>query len=158
MQITRVDSSSPHYPTMLARFPSTAGYIADPKDDGDYHFFAAIDPEQGIVGGAVIDIGEMGFGPLGHIMIGYLENIEVDEPMRRRGIGTSLLAAAVDLAWQRGVQNVRWNVDWDNAPGMAFYEAFGAAFVPDSDHDGQPEPFYTLVVVNPKHAAKSAQR
>ncbi|HAU38729.1 MAG TPA: hypothetical protein DCX07_13565 [Phycisphaerales bacterium] len=153
MKIRRVEPEDELYPALLKRFPSTARYLADPKDTGEYHFFAAIDPAGAVVGGAVIDIGGLGFGPLKDMTIGFLENIEVDEAFRRQGIGTALLRAALDYAWQRGAQNVRWTSDWSNPAGVAFYERCGAGVIPEGESPDSVETYYTLVVLNPKRVA-----
>ena len=149
MTVREIQPDDPLYPAMLRRFPSTARYIADPKDHGEYHIFAAVDPEHGVVGGAVIDVGAMGFGPLAAMTVGFLENIEVNEAFRRRGIGTRLLRAALDYAWGRGARNVRWTVDWANTAGVAFYASCGVAIIPEGDSPDRPETCYTLVAVNP---------
>jgi GNAT superfamily N-acetyltransferase len=150
MIIHRVEATDLLYPAMLRRFPSTARYIADPDDDGHYHFFAAVDDDQGVIGGAVIDIGELNFGPLKHMTVGFLESIEVDEPFRRRGVGTALLRASFDYAWACGAQNVRWTVDWSNTAGIAFYVYCGAGVIPEGDSPEHPETYYTLMALNPK--------
>jgi len=154
MNIRRIEQTDPLYPAMLARFPSTARYIADPADHGEYHFFAAVDPAAGVVGGAVIDIGPLGFGPLGEMTIGFLENIEVDEPVRRCGIGTRLLRAALDYAWQRNAQNVRWTVDWANRIAIAFYVQCGIGVIPEGESPETVETYYTLIAVNPALATR----
>ncbi len=78
----------------------------------------------------MIDIGELQFGPLAQMIVGFLENVEVDEPFRRRGVGTALLRAALDLAWECDAQNVRWTVDWSNG-GHRFWEVDAAIFHDD---------------------------
>jgi len=146
------------YPSMLERFPSTARYIADPDDDGEYHFFAAIDPDAGVIGDAVIDIGDLRFGPLERLTVGFLENIEVDEPFRRRGIGKALLKAALNFAWERGAQNVRWTVEWSNEAAVSFYTSCGVGVIPEGDSPETPEAYYTLVAVNPRLVASGYGR
>ncbi len=150
MQIRHVNPTDELYPVMLQRFPSTARYIADPQDPGDYHFFAAVEGEHGVIGGAVLDLGPLRFGPLAEMTVGFLENIEVDEPFRRRGVGRALLEAVLGFAWRWGAQNVRWTVDWANAPGVAFYAACGVGVIPEGDSPQTAEPYYTLVAVNPQ--------
>jgi GNAT superfamily N-acetyltransferase len=151
MIIRQVKPADERYAGMLHRFPGTARYIADPADSGDYRFFAVLEDGQGIIGGAVIDIGELGFGPLKRMVVGFLEHIEVDEPFRRRGIGTALLRAALDHAWGCGAQNVRWTVDWSNDGGVAFYARCGVGVVPEGDSPQNAQTYYTLMAVNPQH-------
>jgi GNAT superfamily N-acetyltransferase len=153
MMIRRVEPEDELYPAMLARSPSTARYISDPSDTGEYHFFAAIAPGQRVVGGAVIDIRGLGSGPLKDMTVGFLENVEVDEAFRRRGIGTALLQAALSYAWERGAQNVRWAVDWSNEPGIAFYVHCGIGVIPEGESPEKPETYYTLMAVNPQLVA-----
>lgn len=135
------------YARALQRCPGTKRYIDDPNDDGNYHLFLAFKDADEAVGHAVIDIGEMGFGPLGEQVVGYLEDIEVDEPHRRRGIGTALLQAALDYAWQRGAAHVRWTVLYNNSEGLGLYRKIGAAFVPEEDPSiGRDADYYTVVM------------
>jgi ribosomal protein S18 acetylase RimI-like enzyme len=150
MEIRQIAEDDALYPIMLKRFPLTARNIANPNDDGDYRFFAAV--ERGaVVGGAVIDIGPLGFGPLRELTIGFLENIEVDPQWRRRGIGTRLLDAALQHAWSAGAQNVRWNVWWSNDEGLAFYRSRDLGIIPEPEHDDPtaPDACYTLVAIRP---------
>ena len=158
MFIRQVNPTDELYPKMLSRFPSTARYLADPSDKGDYRFFAALEDDQVVIGGAVIDIGELQFGPLSQMIVGFLENIEVDEPFRRHGIGTALLRAALDHAWASGAQNVRWTVDWSNDAGIAFYVHCGIGVIPEGDSPEQAETYYTLMAVNPRHVANGYGR
>ena len=158
MMIRQVHPTDKLYSEMLSRFPSTAKYIAAPADKGDYRFFAALGDDQGVIGGAVIDIGELQFGPLAQMIVGFLENIEVDVPFRRRGVGTALLRAALDHAWECDAQNVRWTVDWSNGGGIAFYVHCGIGVIPEGDSPEQAETYYTLMAVNPRHVANGYGR
>jgi ribosomal protein S18 acetylase RimI-like enzyme len=123
----------------------------NPKDGGDYHFFAAVDAEGKLRSGSVIDIGPMRFGPLADTTIGFLENIEVLEVYRRKGIGSALLMAALDCAWKCGAQNVRWTVEYSNVAGIGLYRTLGLAFIPEEDPSvSEPERCYTIVAMNPR--------
>ncbi len=149
MKICKVEEGDALYPAMLELFPSTARYIADPNDHGNYHFFAAVDEQAGPIGGAVIDIRPLGFGPLAEMMTGFLENIEVDEVWRRQGIGRQLMEAVLAFAWQQNAQHVRWTVDWANPGAPEFYASCGAAVLPEGDSPETPETYYTLAIPNP---------
>jgi len=134
-------------------FSEAVAWTEDHNDTGDYHFLAATDEGGLLVGGCVIDIGPMGFGPLSEQTIGFLENIEVLEEHRRRGVGKALLRAALDLAWKKGAWSVRWTVDYENVAGIALYSSLGLAFVPEEDPDAEkPEKRYTVVATNPSLA------
>jgi GNAT superfamily N-acetyltransferase len=135
------------YARALQRCPDTSKYIDDPNDDGEYHFLLALTEADELVGHAVIDIGEMGFGPLGDQVAGYLEDVEVDEPYRRRGIGMALLQEALDCAWQRRAVHVRWTVLYNNSEGLGLYRKIGAAFIPEEDPSiGRDADYYTVVI------------
>jgi ribosomal protein S18 acetylase RimI-like enzyme len=132
-------------------FPRAVGWSEDPDDTGSYHFFAATDDAGRFLGGSVIDIGPMGLGPLAETTIGFLEDIEVLEAHRRKGVDKALLRAALRLAWERGAMNVRWSVDYENAAGIALYASMGFAFVPEEDPDARhPQKCYTVVAANPE--------
>jgi len=54
-----------------------------------------------------------------------LDRIVVDPRCRRQGIGRSLLAAGLELAATRGVQEMILEVRADNAAAIALYRAYG---------------------------------
>jgi GNAT superfamily N-acetyltransferase len=61
----------------------------------------------------------------------YIEDLFVDEPYRRRGIGGALLRYVARLAIQRDCGRLEWSVlDW-NEPAINFYKQLGA--IPMSD-------------------------
>ncbi len=132
-------------------FPRAVAWAEDPSDTGSYHFLAATDGAGHLLGGTVIDISPMGFGPLAETTVGFLEDIEVLEAHRRKGVGKALLRAVLSFAWGKGARNVRWNVDYENAAGIALYSSLGLAFVPDEDPDAEhPDKCYTVVAANPR--------
>lgn len=56
----------------------------------------------------------------------YLEDIFIDEPGRRRGIGEAMLREIARLGWERGFERIDFQVlDW-NTPAICFYEKLGA--------------------------------
>jgi ribosomal protein S18 acetylase RimI-like enzyme len=94
----------------------------------------------------------MGFGPLAKEPIGYLEDIEVLEEHRRKGIGSALLRAVLEAAWDAGAQHVRWTVDYNNEEGLGFYHSLGLALCPEEDPDAkEPLKQYLVVATNPKN-------
>ena len=151
IRIRQVEPCGDLWPEICKLFPRAVAWLDDPKDEGSYSFFAAVDDKDVFLGGAVIDIGAMGFGPLSETTIGFLEDIEVIETHRRHGVGTALLRAALNHAWQTGCQNVRWTVAYDNAAAIALYQKAGVGFVPDEDpSQDPPEEQYTVVAINPQ--------
>lgn len=150
---TRVGECRPGddlWPDVAGLFPRAVAHMADTADDGDYHFFAAVDEAGRFLGGSVVDVGPMGFGPLADATVGFLEDIEVLEPHRRRGVGSALLGAALRFAWDAGAEHVRWTVDYGNAAAIALYRGAGALFIPEEDPGAaEPERCYTVVVGRP---------
>ncbi len=147
--VKQVHESDLLWHPLAAEFPEAVAWFEDPEDEGDYRFFAASDGGE-FIGGCVIDISPLGFGPLAGRMAGFLEDISVLEDHRRKGIGTALLVAGLGLAWDLGADHVRWKVDYDNAAAIALYEKTGAAFIPDEDPDStEPRKRYTVVTVRP---------
>jgi GNAT superfamily N-acetyltransferase len=56
----------------------------------------------------------------------WLEDLFVEEPFRRQGIGSALLRRVAAIACTRGCARVEWAVlDW-NVPAIRFYEKLGA--------------------------------
>ena len=61
----------------------------------------------------------------------YLEDLFVEPAHRGAGIGKALLAELAALAVARGCGRFEWRVlDW-NEPSIRFYEALGAAVMPE---------------------------
>lgn len=59
----------------------------------------------------------------------FLEDIFVQPSLRKKGIGTELLAAVANVAWQEDYFCLRWEVlDW-NKPAIEFYQKLGADFL-----------------------------
>ena len=59
----------------------------------------------------------------------FLEDIFVRPNFRQHGIGTKLLAAVAEIAWEEDYFCLRWEVlDW-NKPAIQFYEKLGAEFL-----------------------------
>jgi len=153
MHIAECKQGDDLWPTVAELFPRNVAWMNDPTDDGDYHFFAATDDHGVFLGATVIDIGPMGLGPLCDMTTGFLENIEVLQEYRRKGVGAVLLRAALDFAWERGARSVRWTVDYENLGGMTLYKRLGLAFVPEEDPNAEePQRCYTVVAINPSVA------
>ncbi|MBT3192136.1 MAG: GNAT family N-acetyltransferase [Verrucomicrobia bacterium] len=142
-----------HWPDVADMFPSAVGWATDPAEGGDYHFFVAVAEDGDAVGGSVIEIGTLRFGPLADMPVGYLEDILALEDHRRKGVGTALLRATLNHAWEHGCENVRWTVTYDNLPALALYRSMGLGFIPDEDpSQTEPERQYTVVAINPTRA------
>jgi GNAT superfamily N-acetyltransferase len=61
----------------------------------------------------------------------YLEDLFVEPPFRRLGIGKALLLHVARLAVRRGCGRLEWSVlDW-NEPAIRFYEGLGARRMTD---------------------------
>lgn len=58
----------------------------------------------------------------------YLEDIQVTEEMRGKGIGKQLFDVLIAEARQKGLKRICWQVlDW-NEPAMNFYKKYHATF------------------------------
>ena len=64
--------------------PQTVRHMENPSDGGNYLCFLAVGSGKTFLGLSVIDIGPMHFGPLAADTVGFLENILVLPPYRRR--------------------------------------------------------------------------
>lgn len=151
IEIRQAEPDDDLWPQVAELFPRAVGWLNDPHDDGGYSFFVATDNENTFLGGSVIDVGTMRFGPLSDVIIGFLEDIHVLEAHRRKGVGHALLQAVLGHAWEYGCENVRWTVDYQNEAGIALYQKLGFGLVPDEDpSQEQPEKQYTVVAINPE--------
>jgi ribosomal protein S18 acetylase RimI-like enzyme len=69
--------------------------------------------------------------PVGHAHVDWqhdppeLQDVFVPEPLRRRGIGTALTAAAAQRAVERGHRSLGLEVADDDAAALALYERLG---------------------------------
>jgi len=151
MNIREVEPNDDLWPQMAELFSRAVAWLADPADDGDYRFFAATDDTGTFLGGSVIDLGTLLFGPLADVPAGFLEDIEVLEPHRRNGVGAALLRAALNCAWQTGCESVRSTVAYDATAAIALYRNQGFGFVPEEDPDAdEPDRTYSIVAINPQ--------
>ena len=60
----------------------------------------------------------------------WLEDLFVREPARRGGLGRALVEAAIARATERGCGRIELDVNEDNAPALALYEACGFSLEP----------------------------
>lgn len=135
---------------VLEHFPDVAAWLRDPNDDSDYTAFVATDEDGAYLGAAILDLSELGFGPLRDTVAGFLEEIRVEPSARRKGVGSALINACLEFAWAHNAQHVRWTVDYDNANGIAFYRRMGFAFIPNEDPGAKtPQQSYTVVAQPP---------
>ena len=149
-RILESDEDSPFWPHIVQHFPEVKRWKEERTDSGGYYCFAAVGAGDEFLGFGVIDIGALAFGPLADRTIGFLEDIRVLEPHRRNGIGKAMLRRVLSFAWQQGAESVRWNLDYENAAGIALSSSVGAAFVPEEDPEAEhPDKSYTVVAVNP---------
>jgi len=84
MNLRQVKPNDDLWPQVGELFPRAVAWLDDPTDDGDYRFFSATDESGTFLGGSVIDLGTLVFGPLSDLPAGFLEDIEVLEPEHRR--------------------------------------------------------------------------
>ncbi len=158
-QVGQVKPGDDLWPQVAELFPRAVRWLEDPNDEDDYDFFAASDEAGRFLGGSVVAIGRLRFGPLSETTIGFLEDIEVLEPHRRKGAGAALLRATLDHAWSRGCENVRGQVAYDNPAGIALYRSMGLGFVPDEVPGVEPpEKQYTIVAINPDRVSAGYAR
>ncbi len=137
------------------RSPQTIGYMADPKDEGDYRCFVALDGKGRFAGLSIVAIARLGFGPLANQTVGCLENIFVRRSCRRQGIGSALFQRVLETAWQAHAVQVWWTVGYRDRAAIAFYLSGGAVFIAEEDPaSDNPERYYTVVVANPDAAAR----
>lgn len=65
-----------------------------------------------------------------HVM--YIEDIYIDENMRKNGIGSMFFDAAKRIAAERDCARLEWKcLDW-NHPARCFYNKIGGSCTPDS--------------------------
>jgi GNAT superfamily N-acetyltransferase len=60
----------------------------------------------------------------------WLEDLYVQESARRFGLGRALVEAALERARERGCKRIELDVNEDNAPALALYEACGFMLEP----------------------------
>jgi GNAT superfamily N-acetyltransferase len=135
------------------RFGHCVEWHKEPEDVGEYRFLLAVDPKGDALGGAVIDCGYETWGPMTGRRIGMLEDLRVEEPYRRQGVGSALVMAALQRAWETGAPHVWWTVSFGNEEAIAFCDSLGFALIPQRDTDpetGSVEEYYLVVAQNPE--------
>lgn len=127
-----------------------ADLIVD-DDEGRYHVLATVDDEAGVMGVAVLEIGTLGFGPLGTNSVGFVETVFVAPDFRGRGVGKRLICASLEYAWKCGCDSVRASVGYEEAAALSICEKLGFAFVPEEDMASiGGELRYTIVAIRPE--------
>jgi ribosomal protein S18 acetylase RimI-like enzyme len=140
-------------------FPRAIGWLNDPNEIGDYRFFIATDDNDFFLGGSVIEIGTLRFGPLSDVKTGFLEDIAVFESHRRKGVGMALLRASLSVAWREGCESVRGTVSYDATSAIALYRNAGFGFIPEEDPDAKkPDRIYSIVAINPERLREAGWR
>lgn len=148
--IERINVNGPYWPLVLEHFSRQVKWLDDPEDEGEYEFFIALDKDEHYLGGGVIDVSDMHFGPLSEMMVGFLEAVEVLPEFRRQGIGARLVKSILEFAWEKGAQNVRSTVDYEETEALEFYRSIGFALIPNEDPSlDEPDRTYTIVASNP---------
>ena len=64
----------------------------------------------------------------------YLKGLQVNEPFRRQGIATGLLAYCEELARQDGRKFITLSVEYDNEWLLEFYKRIGYSVLNRSEH------------------------
>ena len=158
-RIEEVTAEEDAWPLVREHFWRAVSWMEDPADGGDYHFFVALDDGGRFLGGAVVDVEPMRFGPLAEVTVGFLEYVYVAEEFRRRGIAKALVARAAEYAWGRGAENVRGRVDYGNPASIGLFRDLGWALVPEEDPDSDdPVLEYTVVTPRPPEAPAPRRR
>jgi ribosomal protein S18 acetylase RimI-like enzyme len=150
MDIREAKPGDVAWPQVAKLFRRAVGWLEDPGETGEYRFFVATGDSGSLLGGSVIEIGTLRFGPLSDVSAGFLEDIAVLESHRREGVGAALLHASLGCAWQAGCESVRANVAYDATAAISLYRSAGFGFIPEEDPDAeQPDKLYSIVVSNP---------
>ncbi len=123
-----LDACGPGWSDHLA--PEASGPLAFIADSRSFVFGAYIDNEPvGWVWGAHM------WRPDGRRM-SYVHEIDVVEAHRRKGVGSSLVEAAVGLARRNGSHRLWLITGVDNDSAHAFYDANGATRLSDAGEIG----------------------
>jgi hypothetical protein len=63
-EVRRVVPDDDVWPSVAGPFPQAVRWLGDATDEGDYCFFAGTDDRKVFLGGSVVDISPLQFGPL----------------------------------------------------------------------------------------------
>ena len=126
---------------------SRKGVPADQKGRIEWQFVlvCAVAPDGRVLGGVHLDIGPIGgAGPIAERKLAYLERTLVRPEYRRKGLATSLLRRAIQVASEAGCEYIRCSNNWDNVAETALFRRCGFALV-DLDGEGDEQPCYLAV-------------
>ena len=78
--------------------------------------------------------------------IAYLEALEVKDDLRRRGLGTRLIACVERLAVEQGFRRLTLMVEPDNGPALSLYQRLGFTAFKNSSEiwRGKPHPLLCI--------------
>jgi mycothiol synthase len=113
------DAFADHWEWTPARFDEWAHHMVRAEDFDPSLWLVALDGDA--IAGACI----CRYAP-GEAELGWVRELGVRPPWRRRGLGTALLLAAFGLFWERGAKAVGLGVDGENTTGaVRLYERAG---------------------------------
>jgi GNAT superfamily N-acetyltransferase len=133
-------------------FEQQLAYSREPLPEGRagretwrFALICAVSPDGHVLGGVYLDIGAIGgAGPLAMERLAYLERALVRPEYRRRGLATTLMRKAIEVASEAGCLYIRCSNNWSNPAETALLRECGFALV-DLDGEQDKEPCYLAV-------------
>jgi ribosomal protein S18 acetylase RimI-like enzyme len=136
--------------TVVALLDETGAALLVDDEDSRCHVLAAVDDDVGVIGAAVLEMGTVGYGPLGANSIGNIEVLFVSPEFRGKGVGKRLICETLNYAWQCGCDSVRASVGYEETTAISLFEQLGLAFMSEEDfHAVGGEPRYTVIAIQP---------
>jgi hypothetical protein len=125
-------------------FPRVMKWCNKPRDKGGYYFFEASGSGPFLLGGIVIDIGPMAYGPFRCDNIIFIE--DVYNPNDNPDIMSRLIKEVIRFAQAKRCRHIRGQIDYSDKIILQVMQNFGFAIVPIDDRKNKRRVTQYLVV------------
>lgn len=144
MKIINISERHKLWQQIKMLFPRVMRWRNNHKDRDNYYFFGAIDSDSNILGGIVIDVGPMAYGPFRRDNIIFIE--DVYNPNDNPDIISRLIKEVIRFAKAKRCRHIRGQIDYKDKIVLQAMRKLGFAIVPIDDHKSKRKTNQYLVV------------
>jgi hypothetical protein len=125
-------------------FPRVMKWCNKPGDKGDYYFFEASGSGPFLLGGIVVDVGPISYGPFRHDNIVFIEDIY--NPNDNPDIVSRLIKEVIRFAKIKRCRHIRGQIDYKNKITLQAMRELGFAIIPIDDRKRRSKTNQYIVV------------